>query len=219
MRSTVLDISRPYGNLTKTEKRREELSSLHCRNYVCDRPRAGIDTLKKGFSTAPRPSFCQPHFFCLLSRTDPDKKKRDEPDLLTNHPLSPPSPSSSLSSLYPCTFLLGFSRPILVSRAILASFFLHDKLGIVGKVGCALCLIGSVVIVLHAPEDKNIESVDEILNYALQPGKTDHLSPPYLSFFSIHPSFLSSIMLPAWSAIDFIVCHGYIPGDNKAVPT
>ncbi|KAG9325819.1 hypothetical protein KVV02_005743 [Mortierella alpina] len=53
--------------------------------------------------------------------------------------------------------------------AVLAAFFLHEKLGIVGKVGCALCLIGSVVIVLHAPEEKDITSVDEILNYALQP--------------------------------------------------
>jgi len=55
--------------------------------------------------------------------------------------------------------------------AVLASFFLHEKLGIVGKVGCALCLIGSVIIVLHAPEDKEIQSVDQILDLALQPGK------------------------------------------------
>lgn len=56
------------------------------------------------------------------------------------------------------------------NSAVLASFFLHERLGTVGKVGCALCLIGSVVIVLHSPEEKEISSVDEILNYALQPG-------------------------------------------------
>jgi hypothetical protein len=67
------------------------------------------------------------------------------------------------------TFSSSSSSPLI--RAVLAAFFLHEKLGIVGKVGCALCLIGSVVIVLHAPEDKAINSVDEILNYALQPGK------------------------------------------------
>ena len=60
---------------------------------------------------------------------------------------------------------------------MLAAFFLHEKLGIVGKVGCALCLIGSVVIVLHAPEEKEINSVDEILNYALQPGKQPFFLP------------------------------------------
>lgn len=39
-----------------------------------------------------------------------------------------------------------------------------------GKIGCAICLIGSVIIVLHAPPDEEVESVDKILNYAIQPG-------------------------------------------------
>jgi hypothetical protein len=33
-----------------------------------------------------------------------------------------------------------------------------------------MCLIGSLIIVLHAPEDKEITTVDEILHYAIQPG-------------------------------------------------
>ncbi|TPX63909.1 hypothetical protein SpCBS45565_g06276 [Spizellomyces sp. 'palustris'] len=57
-----------------------------------------------------------------------------------------------------------------VVSAILASFFLQEELGMEGKVGAALCIIGSVVIILHAPEEKHVETVDEILNYALQPG-------------------------------------------------
>lgn len=36
--------------------------------------------------------------------------------------------------------------------------------------GCAICLIGSLIIVLHAPADKDIETVDEILEYAMKPG-------------------------------------------------
>ena len=54
--------------------------------------------------------------------------------------------------------------------AILASFFLQEKLGKIGRVGCTLCLVGSLIIVLHAPEDKEVETVDEILEYAMQPG-------------------------------------------------
>jgi hypothetical protein len=38
--------------------------------------------------------------------------------------------------------------------------------------------IGSVVIVLHAPSDKDVETVDEILGYAAQPGELD--DQPYL---------------------------------------
>ncbi|KAL1919281.1 uncharacterized protein VTP21DRAFT_1973 [Calcarisporiella thermophila] len=73
----------------------------------------------------------------------------------------------------------SFAPPILVTPlgalsvligAILASFLLKEELGHIGKVGCMLCLIGSAIIVFHAPEDKDIQTVDEILHYAVQPG-------------------------------------------------
>jgi drug/metabolite transporter (DMT)-like permease len=54
--------------------------------------------------------------------------------------------------------------------AVLASIFLKEELGRIGGVGCALCLLGSLVIVLHAPEDKDIKTVDEMLAYATAPG-------------------------------------------------
>ena len=54
--------------------------------------------------------------------------------------------------------------------AILASFLLGEELGHLGRLGCTLCLLGSLIIVLHAPEDKPIETVDEILFFAIQPG-------------------------------------------------
>jgi len=47
---------------------------------------------------------------------------------------------------------------------------LKEELGTLGKLGCAICLIGSVIIVLHAPPDKPIETIDQILHYAIQPG-------------------------------------------------
>ena len=56
------------------------------------------------------------------------------------------------------------------TSAILASFLLHEELGHLGRVGCTLCLLGSLIIVLHAPADKPVEAVDEILHFALQPG-------------------------------------------------
>ncbi|GAA6044020.1 hypothetical protein JCM8097_004304 [Rhodosporidiobolus ruineniae] len=72
-----------------------------------------------------------------------------------------------------------FAPPVLVTPlgalsvligAVLASFFLGERLGKIGVSGCSLCLVGSVIIVLHSPEDKDIATVDEILDYALQPG-------------------------------------------------
>ncbi len=53
---------------------------------------------------------------------------------------------------------------------MLASFLLGEQLGRIGISGCSLCIVGSLIIVLHAPEDKVINTVDEILEYAMQPG-------------------------------------------------
>ncbi|KAK1228943.1 hypothetical protein PQX77_008009 [Marasmius sp. AFHP31] len=72
-----------------------------------------------------------------------------------------------------------FAPPILVTPlgalsvligAVLASFLLHEELGHLGRVGCGLSLIGSLIIVLHAPEDTPVDTVDQILGYAVQPG-------------------------------------------------
>ena len=44
-------------------------------------------------------------------------------------------------------------------------------MGAIGKIGCLLSVVGAFIIVLHAPEDKDVTSIDELLFYALQPGK------------------------------------------------
>ncbi|KAI5368091.1 Putative magnesium transporter NIPA [Septoria linicola] len=54
--------------------------------------------------------------------------------------------------------------------AVLGSYFLDERLGVLGRVGCAICLIGSVVIVLHAPPDQELKNIDELLHYAMQLG-------------------------------------------------
>lgn len=53
--------------------------------------------------------------------------------------------------------------------AVLGSYFLNEILGTLGKLGSAICLIGAVIIVLHAPADEDITTIDEILHDALQP--------------------------------------------------
>ena len=68
------------------------------------------------------------------------------------------------------------------SSAVLASFLLHEELGHLGRVGCALCLLGSLIIVLHAPADRPVEAVDEILHFALQPGMIQYFAWPTCLF-------------------------------------
>ncbi|KAI9226212.1 MAG: magnesium transporter [Piptocephalis tieghemiana] len=88
---------------------------------------------------------------------------------------------------------------VLVS-ATLASWLLQERLGNVGKAGCALCLIGSVMIVLHAPEDKEITSVDEILYYALQPAFLF-----YCLFVLVFSLYMIYKVAPKWGKYNILV--------------
>ena len=40
-----------------------------------------------------------------------------------------------------------------------------------GILGCVLCIVGSTLIVLHAPGESSLTSVEEIWELATQPGK------------------------------------------------
>ena len=72
--------------------------------------------------------------------------------------------------------------------AVLGAYFLKEELGTLGKLGCAMCLIGSVIIVLHAPPDKEIQTVDEIMDYAIHPGKQLNLTS--LAILTCRTAFL-----------------------------
>ncbi|XVF58639.1 hypothetical protein PTKIN_Ptkin07bG0082000 [Pterospermum kingtungense] len=57
----------------------------------------------------------------------------------------------------------------IIVSAVLAHFMLKEKLQKMGMLGCLLCIVGSTVIVLHAPEERSITSVEEIWELATQP--------------------------------------------------
>ncbi|KAF8949585.1 hypothetical protein BGZ46_005078, partial [Entomortierella lignicola] len=54
--------------------------------------------------------------------------------------------------------------------SVLSSFVLKEKLILHGKIGCALCIVGSVVIVLHAPAQAAVTDIDEFKHFVIQPG-------------------------------------------------
>lgn len=47
---------------------------------------------------------------------------------------------------------------------------LREKLHTFGILGCILCVVGSTTIVLHAPPERQIESVAEVWDLATEPG-------------------------------------------------
>ncbi|XP_066146081.1 magnesium transporter NIPA2 [Euwallacea fornicatus] len=57
---------------------------------------------------------------------------------------------------------------VLVS-AVLASKFLNEILSFNAKMGCLLCVLGSIVIVIHAPHDEEFDSIDALLSKVMEP--------------------------------------------------
>ncbi|MCD7460926.1 hypothetical protein HAX54_044778, partial [Datura stramonium] len=57
----------------------------------------------------------------------------------------------------------------IIISAVLAHFLLRERLQRLGVVGCMLCIVGSVVIVIHAPQEHMPTSVQEIWILAIQP--------------------------------------------------
>ena len=53
---------------------------------------------------------------------------------------------------------------------ILSAVFLKERLSFVGKVGCFLCIIGSVVIVLNAPDQSSVADIQEMQHFVIAPG-------------------------------------------------
>lgn len=59
---------------------------------------------------------------------------------------------------------------ILLNSAILSSHFLNEKLNIHGKLGFVLSILGSTVMVIHAPEEEEVTSLDEMERKLQDPG-------------------------------------------------
>jgi hypothetical protein len=108
--------------------------------------------------------------------------------------------------------------------AVLADIMLKEKLHIFGILGCALCVVGSTTIVLHAPQERAIESVAEVWDLATEPGallsylNCCHQPPvtPLLSVISVGTNlsfcvaaflFYAAIVLTA----TFVLIYSFIP--------
>ncbi|RLM70277.1 uncharacterized protein C2845_PM17G04200 [Panicum miliaceum] len=57
----------------------------------------------------------------------------------------------------------------IIISAALAHAILQEKLHIFGILGCVLCVVGSITIVLHAPQERDINSVKEVWDLATEP--------------------------------------------------
>lgn len=45
---------------------------------------------------------------------------------------------------------------------MLSSKLLKERLNLLGKIGCAVCLLGSTVIVLHSPKEEEVSNMADL---------------------------------------------------------
>ncbi|XP_022989056.1 probable magnesium transporter NIPA6 isoform X2 [Cucurbita maxima] len=91
----------------------------------------------------------------------------------------------------------------IIVSAVLAHFLLKERLQKMGVVGCLSCIVGSVIIVIHAPQERTPDSVEEIWNLATQPA--------FLVYLAATASLVLVLMLyfePRYGHVNILVYLG-----------
>ncbi|KAK3013681.1 hypothetical protein RJ639_009164 [Escallonia herrerae] len=102
----------------------------------------------------------------MVTRNSPPKEKAQEQKCKWRMTaLLPEVANFAAYAFAPAILVTPLGALSIIFSAVLAHFILEEKLHIFGVVGCVLCLVGSTTIVLHAPQERKIESVKEVWNF------------------------------------------------------
>ncbi|KAH0471001.1 hypothetical protein IEQ34_000724 [Dendrobium chrysotoxum] len=78
----------------------------------------------------------------------------------------------------------------IIISAALAHIILREKLHIFGILGCVLCVVGSITIVLHAPQEREINSVKQVWDLATEPAFLFYSAAVMVAVFVIVVHFI-----------------------------
>ncbi|XP_037883003.1 magnesium transporter NIPA2 [Glossina fuscipes] len=70
----------------------------------------------------------------------------------------------------PASLVTPLGAISVIISAVMASKFLNEKLNLLGKLGCVLCILGSTIIVIHSPKEKEIEDLTILFEKLQDPG-------------------------------------------------
>ncbi|XP_059919690.1 magnesium transporter NIPA2 isoform X1 [Gadus macrocephalus] len=70
----------------------------------------------------------------------------------------------------PATLVTPLGAMSVLVSAVLSTHFLNEKLNVHGKVGCLLCIFGSTVMVVHAPQEEEVASLGSMAEKLKDPG-------------------------------------------------
>ncbi|CAH2315653.1 magnesium transporter NIPA2 [Pelobates cultripes] len=100
----------------------------------------------------------------------------------------------------PATLVTPLGGLSVLVSAVLSSYFLNERLTSPGKIGCAMSILGSTVMVLHAPQEEEVSTLSDMEDKLKQPGFVAFASCMVL--FSL---LLATLAAPRWGHSNMIV--------------
>uniref|UniRef100_A0A3P9MJU9 NIPA magnesium transporter 2 n=2 Tax=Oryzias TaxID=8089 RepID=A0A3P9MJU9_ORYLA len=70
----------------------------------------------------------------------------------------------------PATLVTPLGALSVLVSAVLSSYFLTERLNLHGKLGCMLSILGSTTMVIHAPKEEEISSLEHMSKKLVDPG-------------------------------------------------
>ncbi|XP_067851860.1 magnesium transporter NIPA2-like [Heptranchias perlo] len=70
----------------------------------------------------------------------------------------------------PATVVTPLGALSVLVSAGLSSYLLQETLNLLGKLGCVLCILGSTVMVMHAPQEEEVKTLEEMALKLKDPG-------------------------------------------------
>ncbi|TRY54628.1 hypothetical protein DNTS_001610 [Danionella cerebrum] len=70
----------------------------------------------------------------------------------------------------PATLVTPLGALSVLVSAVLSSYFLSERLNLHGKLGCLLSILGSTTMVIHAPQEEEIDSLKDMAKKLVDPG-------------------------------------------------
>ncbi|XP_076129602.1 magnesium transporter NIPA4 [Alosa pseudoharengus] len=70
----------------------------------------------------------------------------------------------------PATVVTPLGALSVLISAVLSSYLLGESMNLLGKMGCLLSLLGSTIMVIHAPEEEEVTTLREMTEKLLDPG-------------------------------------------------
>lgn len=103
-------------------------------------------------------------------------------------------------ALAPASLVTPLGALSVLVSAILATRFLDETLNLLGKIGCVLCILGSTVIVIHAPAEGEVDNLEDLGRMLTETGFII-----YMTFVLITSCLLIFVYSPKYGSSNILI--------------